>query len=113
MDSFSSVPPHIQPPTAQVPRAIRELLRVVPLMLMYSSILSVSPYLFGNLVFLSSQATAGWRRCHRTCHSPPAKTTLILLAVSRNPPGSRSTTARSPPGVAGLGHGESFSASLA
>src|SRR5712675_2416274 len=104
MDSFSSLPPHIQPPTAQVPRAIRELLRVVPLMLMYSSMLSVSPRLFGNLVLLPSQATAGWRRCHRTCELPPAKAMLILLAVSRDPrPCSRSTAARSPPGVAVLG----------
>src|SRR6267142_6397594 len=38
MDSFSSVPPHIQPPMAQVPNAIRELTRFVPSMLMYSSI---------------------------------------------------------------------------
>src|SRR5712671_7065449 len=38
MDSFSSVPPHIQPPMAQVPSAIRELTRFVPSMLMYSSI---------------------------------------------------------------------------
>src|SRR6266481_4835272 len=114
MDSFSSVPPHIQPPTAQVPRAIRELLRVVPLILMYSSMLSVSPCLFGNLVFLSSQATAGRRRCRRTCEWPPAKATLILLAVSRDPyPCGRLTAARSPPGVMVLRQGESFSASLA
>src|SRR5260370_21618161 len=37
MDSFSSVPPHIQPPMAQVPSAIRELTRFVPSILMYSS----------------------------------------------------------------------------
>src|SRR5580704_6117871 len=42
MDSFSSLPPHIQPPMAQVPSAIRELTRFVPSMLMYSSML---PYL--------------------------------------------------------------------
>src|SRR6266403_404840 len=109
MDSFSSVPPHIQPPTAQVPRAIRELLRVVPLMLMRSSMLSVSPCLFGNLVFLSSHATAGPRRCRRTCEWPPAKATLILLAVSRDPyPCGRPTAARSPPGVVVLRHGNHF-----
>src|SRR5712671_7342707 len=109
MDSFSSLPPHIQPPTAQVPRAIRELLRVVPLMLMYSSMLSVSPCLFGNLVLLSSHATAGPRRCRRTCEWPPAKATLILVAVSRDPyPCGRPTAARSPPGVVVLRQGNHF-----
>src|ERR1700730_17091808 len=42
MDSFSSVPPHIQPPMAQVPSAIRELTRFVPSILMYSSIAFLS-----------------------------------------------------------------------
>src|ERR1700746_1943837 len=37
MVSFSSFPPHIQPPMAQVPSAIRELTRFVPSILMYSS----------------------------------------------------------------------------
>src|SRR6267154_2717550 len=84
MDSFSSVPPHIQPPTAQVPRAIREALRVVPLMLMYSSMLSVSPCLFGILGFLeihallqpvNSSALAAW--------SSGPRTWRIIFRVSR------------------------------
>src|SRR5712672_1783412 len=50
MDSFSSVPPHIQPPMAQVPIAIRELTRFVPSMLMYSSI-------FAFLTFGSENAS--------------------------------------------------------
>src|ERR1700739_1708765 len=65
MDSFSSVPPHIQPPMAQVPSPIRELTRFVPSMLMYSSTLSLSPSLFGNRR-VPNQATVGWRMCRRT-----------------------------------------------
>src|ERR1700730_11942814 len=38
MESFSVVPPHIHPPMAQVPSAIRELIRFVPFIPMYSSI---------------------------------------------------------------------------
>src|SRR5580704_14070118 len=47
MDSFSSVPPHIQPPMAQVPSAIRELIKFVPLISIYSSMsfLVLSPRL--------------------------------------------------------------------
>src|SRR5229473_7453416 len=41
MDSFSSVPPHIEPPMAQVPSAIRELIRFVPLISIYSCMLSL------------------------------------------------------------------------
>src|SRR5712671_4709564 len=58
MDSFSSVPPHIQPPMAQVPIAIRELTRFVPSMLMYSSIFAFLP-LFGECVPLESEPVAG------------------------------------------------------
>src|SRR4029077_19750502 len=59
MDSFSSVPPHIQPPMAQVPSAIRELTRFVPAMLMYSSMVILSRYLVRDR-YISSQATVGW-----------------------------------------------------
>src|SRR6266436_725933 len=65
MDSFSSLPPHIQPPMAQVPSAIREELRLVPLILMCSNMLSF-PALFFRDRCVSSRATAGWRRCRRT-----------------------------------------------
>src|SRR6267154_1824749 len=58
MDSFSSVPPHIQPPMAQVPIAIRELTRFVPSMLMYSSIFAFLP-LFGECVPLEFEPGAG------------------------------------------------------
>src|SRR4029077_20286373 len=57
MDSFSSVPPHIQPPMAQVPSAIRELMIFVPLTSIYSCMLSLS-----FLVVLVSLATEhAWR----------------------------------------------------
>src|SRR6267154_342911 len=50
MDTSSSVPPHIQPPMAQVPSATRELTRFVRGISMYSSMLpSLSAYL--KLVF--------------------------------------------------------------
>src|SRR5947209_5304110 len=39
MDSFSSLPPHIHPPMAQVPKPIRELFRLVPLIVVYSKAL--------------------------------------------------------------------------
>src|SRR5260370_38189794 len=52
-DSFSSVPPHIQPPMAQVPSAIRELMRFVPLISIYSSMLSF--VLSRSLVSLAAQ----------------------------------------------------------
>src|SRR5260370_41327362 len=57
MDSFSSVPPHIQPPMAQVPSAIRELIRCVPLISIYSIMLSfvLSP----SLVSLATERA--WR----------------------------------------------------
>src|ERR1700739_1023577 len=42
MDSFSSVPPHIQPPMAHVPSAIRELTRFVPSISMYSIMVVLS-----------------------------------------------------------------------
>src|SRR6266403_1644722 len=48
MDSLSSVPPHIQPPMAQVPSAIRELIRLVPAMFMYSSMLILLFSLVGD-----------------------------------------------------------------
>src|SRR5882724_10362794 len=48
MDSLSSVPPHIQPPMAQVPSAIRELIRLVPAMFMYSSMLILLFSLIGD-----------------------------------------------------------------
>src|SRR5579862_1890911 len=65
MDTFSSVPPHIQPPIAQVPSPIRELLRVVFLMVMYSSI---AYFLFVVLQNrgLPIPATQDWRTCHRS-----------------------------------------------
>src|SRR5580765_6855608 len=44
MDSTSSVPPHIHPPMAQVPSAIRELMRFVQSMLMYSTIFAFLPF---------------------------------------------------------------------
>src|SRR2546422_10485849 len=50
MDSFSSVPPHIQPPMAQVPSAIRELTRFVPSILMYSSMVVLSRCLLRDRV---------------------------------------------------------------
>src|SRR5271167_1901007 len=65
MDSFSSLPPHIQPPIAQVPSAIREETRLVPLILMYSNIFSLSCFFF-RIRCVSSQATADWRTCHRS-----------------------------------------------
>src|SRR5260370_39960713 len=57
MDSFSSVPPPIQPPMAQVPSAIRELIRCVPLISIYSIMLSfvLSP----SLVSLATERA--WR----------------------------------------------------
>src|SRR6266853_4885867 len=57
MDSFSSVPPHIQPPLAQVPSAIRELTRFVPSMLMYSSIFPLPNFLVRSELFLLAQRT--------------------------------------------------------
>src|SRR5229473_3743704 len=53
IDSFSSLPPHIQPPMAQVPSAIREELRLVPLILMCSSMLSLSCSFLKIVVFLA------------------------------------------------------------
>src|SRR5260221_1092452 len=47
-DSFSSVPPHIQPPMAQVPSAIRELISLVPAMFMYSSMVILLFSLIGD-----------------------------------------------------------------
>ena len=40
MDSLSSLPPHIQPPMAQVPSAMRALTREVPLIFVNSNTLS-------------------------------------------------------------------------
>src|SRR5260370_29608399 len=60
MDSFSSVPPHIQPPIAQVPSAILELPRFVPSMLMYSSIVCrYLPAYLGLFVFLAKPLRVG------------------------------------------------------
>src|SRR5882757_5851731 len=51
MDTSSSVPPHIQPPMAQVPSATRELTRFVRGISMYSSMLSfLSAYLKNRCV---------------------------------------------------------------
>src|SRR5260370_17775938 len=60
MDSFSSVPPHIQPPIAQVPSAILELTRFVPSMLMYSSIVCrYLPAYLELVVFLAKPLRVG------------------------------------------------------
>src|SRR5258708_264040 len=60
MDSFSSVPPHIQPPIPQVPSAILELTRFVPSMLMYSSIVCrYLPAYLELVVFLAKPLRVG------------------------------------------------------
>src|SRR5258708_4235885 len=60
MDSFSSVPPHIQPPIAPVPSAILELTRFVPSMLMYSSIVCrYLPAYLELVVFLAKPLRVG------------------------------------------------------
>src|ERR1700751_3171272 len=59
MDSFSSVPPHIQPPMAQVPSAIRELTIFVPPMSMYSSMLSFLLVFSEIVVFLAEPLGVG------------------------------------------------------
>src|ERR1700756_1189680 len=59
MDSFSSVPPHIQPPMAQVPSAIRELMIFVPSMLMYSSMLFFLLVYLEIVVFLAEPLGVG------------------------------------------------------
>src|SRR6266550_8498218 len=60
MDSFSSVPPHIQPPIAQVPSAILELTRFVPSMLMYSIIVCrYLPAYLELVVFLAKPPRVG------------------------------------------------------
>src|SRR5271165_99743 len=60
-DSFSSVPPHIQPPMAQVPSAMRELTRLVSLMLMYSSMLSSLLFIWRPLCLLAKPLGIGVR----------------------------------------------------
>src|SRR5260370_14950474 len=59
MDSFSSVPPHIQPPMAQVPSAIRELTRFVPSMLMYSSMVVLLVVCSEIVIFLAKPLCVG------------------------------------------------------
>src|SRR5262245_24707368 len=64
MDSLSSLPPHIQPPMAQVPSAMRALTREVPLIFVNFQHIVLSCIEFGKRE-PSSQAIAGWRTCHR------------------------------------------------
>src|SRR5216683_6868032 len=59
MDSFSSVPPHIQPPMAQVPSAIRELMRFVPSMLMNSSMVVLLVVWSEIVIFLAKPLWVG------------------------------------------------------
>src|SRR5713101_2332443 len=59
MDSFSSVPPHIQPPMAQVPSAIRELTMFVPWISMYSSMVVLFLVWSEILIFLAKPLWIG------------------------------------------------------
>src|SRR5271167_2551285 len=61
IDSFSSVPPHIQPPMAQVPSAIREAIRFVPLISMYSNMVSLPAPFIEKSVSLAKPLGVGVR----------------------------------------------------
>src|SRR5882762_7350648 len=89
MDSFSSVPPHIQPPMAQVPNAIRELTRFVPSMLMYSSIFAFLIFGSQSVPFhvLTQPLDAGSLKNQTTFTgggTPLTESELFLLAQRTN-----------------------------
>src|SRR5215471_7684524 len=73
MDSASSVPPHIQPPMAQVPRATRDTSSDVPTMAARSisiSPVSVSPAMALLLLLrglFASEPSVAQHRCCATC----------------------------------------------
>src|SRR6267142_2483346 len=88
MDSFSSVPPHIQPPMAQVPSAIRELTRFVPSMLMYSSIFAFRTFVRRVCPSNPSQVLGAWLLENRRALQPAKRrlqaSELFLLAQRTN-----------------------------
>src|SRR5580693_8272651 len=78
MDSFSSVPPHIQPPMAHVPSAIRELIKFVSAISMYSVIFV--PSFFSNYFQLPTTAVLSTGIVHQLANASSGS--IWLLSVN-------------------------------
>src|SRR5438093_3470118 len=72
IDSHSSVPPHIQPPIAQVPSPMRDNSRVVPAIFVVSMVASdVMRFLVtSSVIIVTAHLGLGLKRSCRPCLPP-------------------------------------------